>query len=134
MKKIYLFITGLIFVTNVTFSQFKLEIEITGIENNNGKIMLELYDSAEKVINQNMSDIKDLKCTISFENLKPGKYAVRYFQDENLNGKLDTNFVGIPTEGYGFSNNATGKFGPPSFDKWLFEISADKKISLKPTY
>src|ERR1035437_1970388 len=46
---------------------------------------------------------------------------------------MDTNLVGKPTEGYGFSNNITGKFGPPPFKKWLFEISGNKKIVLKPT-
>jgi uncharacterized protein (DUF2141 family) len=51
-----------------------------------------------------------------------------------MNGKMETNLVGKPTEGYGFSNNVTGKFGPPPFEKWLFEINGDKKILLKPTY
>jgi uncharacterized protein (DUF2141 family) len=125
---------GLAFVTNVTFSQFKLDIEITDIRNNSGKIMLELYDSAEKVINRDMSTIKELKCTFSFQNLKPGKYAVRYYHDENLNGKMESNMMGKPLEGYGFSNNVTGKFGPPPFEKWLFDVTGDKKISLKPTY
>jgi uncharacterized protein (DUF2141 family) len=51
-----------------------------------------------------------------------------------MNGKMDTNLVGKPTEGYGFSNNVIGKVGPPAFEKWLFEITGDKKIILKPTY
>lgn len=134
MKRSCLILIALLSISGTLFSQFKLEIEVTGIKNNTGKIMLQLMDSAEKTVSEQMSEIKDQKCLILIENLKPGKYAVRYFHDENLNGKMDTNFMGIPTEGYGFSNNATGKFGPPSFDKWLFEISADKKISLKPTY
>lgn len=134
MKKSCIILIALLSISGTLFSQFKLEIEVAGIKNNTGKIMLQLMDSAEKTVSEQMSAIKDQKCTILIENLKPGKYAVRYFHDENLNGKMDTNFMGIPTEGYGFSNNAKGKFGPPSFDKWLFEISADKKISLKPTY
>jgi len=81
-----------------------------------------------------MSTIKDKKCFISINNLKPGRYAVRYYHDENLNGKMETNIVGKPTEGYGFSNNVIGKFGPPPFKKWLFEITDDLKIELQPTY
>lgn len=96
--------------------------------------MLQLSDENEKVLTQEMSVIKDKSCTFSIENLKPGKYAIRYYHDENLNGKMETNLVGKPTEGYGFSNNVTGKFGPPPFEKWIFEINADKKIMLKPTY
>jgi uncharacterized protein (DUF2141 family) len=51
-----------------------------------------------------------------------------------MNGKMETNLAGKPTEGYGFSNNVIGKFGPPPFEKWLFEVSGDKKIVLMPTY
>jgi uncharacterized protein (DUF2141 family) len=134
MKKSCLIIIGLLSISVTLFSQFKLEIEVTGIKNSTGKIMLQLMDSGEKTVSEKMSEIKVQKCTILIENLKPGKYAVRYFHDENLNGEMDTNFMGIPTEGYGFSNNAKGSFGPPPFEKWLFEVSADKKIILSPTY
>ncbi len=44
-----------------------------------------------------------------------GRYSIKAFHDENNNSKLDTNFLGMPTERYGFSNNARGRFGPPSF-------------------
>ncbi len=124
----------LISISNALLSQFKLDIEISGIRNNKGNIMLQLFDPTQKVIKEEMSSVKDNKCLISIENLKAGLYAVRYYHDENLNGKMDTNLVGKPTEGYGFSNNVTGKFGPPPFKKWLFEISGNKKIVLKPTY
>jgi uncharacterized protein (DUF2141 family) len=126
--------TILFFISNAAFSQYKLDIEITGIRNNAGKIMLQLFDEKENIVNQQMSDIMDNQCLFSIKNIKPGKYAIRYYHDENLNGKMDTNLVGKPTEGYGFSNNVTGKFGPPPFEKWLFELSGDKKIELKPTY
>lgn len=96
--------------------------------------MLQLFDENEKVLTQEKKEITDNKCIITIKNLKPGKYAVRYYHDKNMNGKLETNLVGKPAEGYGFSNNVIGKFGPPPFEKWLFEISGDKKIELKPTY
>ena len=96
--------------------------------------MLQLYDSDEKIVTQEQSPIKENKCSFTILNLNPGKYAVRYYHDENLNGKMETNLIGKPTEGYGFSNNVIGKFGPPPFEKWLFEINSDKKIVLNPTY
>ena len=96
--------------------------------------MLQLFDENEKIIAQEQCPIKENKCLISIPGLKPGKYAVRFYHDENLNGKMETNLVGKPTEGYGFSNNVIGKFGPPPFEKWLFELNGDKKITLKPTY
>ena len=134
MNRLIVFSIGLVFASNICYSQFKLNIEIVEIRNNTGNIMLQLLDVNEKVVIQEKSQIKDNKCTISISNLNPGKYAVRYYHDENFNGKMETNLLGKPTEGYGFSNNIIGKFGPPPFEKWLFEIDDDKKIILKPTY
>lgn len=119
---------------NICYPQYNLEIEISGIRNNKGNIMFQLFDENEKVLTQEKKEITDSKCILTITNLKPGKYAVRYYHDENMNGKMETNLVGKPTEGYGFSNNVTGKFGPPHFKKWLFDISGDKKIVLKLTY
>jgi uncharacterized protein (DUF2141 family) len=134
MKKTILICFGFLMMSEISFPQFRLDIEIVEIRNNTGKIMLQLFDENQKVLTQQMSPIEDNKCLFSIKNIKPGKYAVRYYQDENLNGKMDTNLVGKPTEGYGFSNNVIGKFGPPPFEKWLFEITGEKKIILKPTY
>jgi uncharacterized protein (DUF2141 family) len=134
MKKVFFFLFCLICFPDGSFSQIKLEIEIQEIRNNKGKIMLQLFDENEKVLTQEMGQIEGNKCTFSLSDLKPGKYAVRYYHDENMNGKMETNMVGKPTEGYGFSNNVIGKFGPPPFAKWLFKIKEDKKIILKPTY
>jgi len=134
MAKILNVCLAFILISNYAASQYTLEIEIQQIKNNTGKIMLQLFDENHTVLAQEMSEIKEYRCSFHLKNLGKGKYAVRYFHDENLNGKLDTNMIGIPTEGYGFSNNVTGKFGPPSFEKWLFEISSDKKITLIPTY
>jgi uncharacterized protein (DUF2141 family) len=134
MKRIFVFCFVFILSSNFSFSQYRLDIEINGIRNNTGKIMLQLFDENEKIIRQDMSDIKDNKCLFSFKIKNSGKYAVRYFHDENLNGIMDTNLVGKPKEGYGFSNNVTGMFGPPPFEKWLFDIAGDKKIILNPVY
>jgi len=134
MNKVFCICFGLLMISNYSFSQFNLDIEITEIRNNTGNILLQILDANEIVLNQEMSAIKDNKCAFSVKNLKPGKYAVRYFHDENLNGEMETNMFGKPTEGYGFSNNVTGKFGPPPFEKWLFEVKEDKKIVLKPLY
>jgi uncharacterized protein (DUF2141 family) len=134
MKRFLLSVCGLILLYNCSFSQYTLEIEITGIRNDKGNIMMQLFDENQKVLNQEMGSIKDNRCSFAIKNLGTGKYAVRYYHDENMNGVMETNLVGKPTEGYGFSNNVTGKFGPPPFVKWLFMISEDKKIVLSPSY
>jgi uncharacterized protein (DUF2141 family) len=135
MKKLYLIqILVLLIISNNAFSQFRLDIEISGIRNSSGKIMLQLFDENEKVIKQEINPIKDKTCSVSIRDLNPGFYAIRYYHDENQNGKMETNLVGKPTEGYGFSNNVTGKFGAPPFEKWLFELKENKKIRLDISY
>jgi len=67
--------------------------------------------------------IENKKTEYIFEELPFGEYAIKLFHDENMNGELDSNFLGIPTEDYGFSNNVRGTFGPADYDdaKFLFE-------------
>ena len=59
--------------------------------------------------------------TVSFEDLPAGTYAIAVFHDSNNNGKLDKNWLGVPTEGYGFSN-ATGTLGPPDFQDAIVNL------------
>ena len=62
--------------------------------------------------------------------LPDGIYAIGLYVDSNKNEKLDTNFFGIPKEQFGFSNNAKGRFGPPSFESASFELDGYKEISI----
>ncbi|MBL7981411.1 MAG: DUF2141 domain-containing protein [Flavobacteriales bacterium] len=59
---------------------------------------------------------------IVLNDVAPGTYAIKAFHDIDRNGKLDTNFMGIPKEPYGFSNDAMGTFGPPSFEQAAFKV------------
>lgn len=129
-KSLSIFLTVLL-ISNITRSQYSLEIEIANLRSDKGCIMLQLYNDKEVVVRREKGSIKDNKCTIIIRELNTGRYAIRYFHDENMNGTLETNKMGIPTEGYGFSNNAHGMFGPKPFTDWLFEIKEDKKIILK---
>jgi uncharacterized protein (DUF2141 family) len=115
-------------------AQDTLVIEISGMKSDTGFIMLQLLSENQEVIMQDRGIIEDWKSTIIFNNLQPGKYAVRYYHDENLSGEMETNALGIPQEGYGFSNDAYGMFGPKPFSEWLFEFNSSKKIILKIKY
>lgn len=134
MKFWYIILAVLFFCPRYVFSQYWLDVEIGGIKSDKGNIMLQLQDEKESIIDKRIVPVTGKTCTVSIKDLKPGKYAIRYYHDENLNGKMETNMVGKPLEGYGFSNNAAGVFGPPSFDKCLFELSENKKIILRITY
>ena len=70
-----------------------------------------------------MVSIANNSCSITFEDVPEGIYAVSYVHDENDNGKMDTNFVGIPKEDYGCSNNAKGFMSAPKWEDAKFELS-----------
>lgn len=123
--------------TNISIAQnnsHSLKIQIVGLISNNGKVLLQLFNNKNEIIAKETAIINNKRCSISIPNLKQGKYSIRYFHDENDNDKLDTNWFGIPIEGYGFSNNAVSMFGTPSIKDRLFNISNNKKILLKIKY
>jgi uncharacterized protein (DUF2141 family) len=64
--------------------------------------------------------VRDTQARCAFEDIPPGTYALAAIHDENMNGKLDANWLGAPTEGYGFSNDAKALLGAPSFSAARF--------------
>lgn len=73
------------------------------------------------------------KVVITFNGLKDGVYAVAIVHDENGNGKMDTNFLGIPAEGVGVSTNPR-VFGKPSFEQGQFAIKGNTAITIETKY
>jgi uncharacterized protein (DUF2141 family) len=113
-----------------------LQITVNNIENIKGKLQVCITDKKEGFLKQceYAKAVAVTKNTISLEiaNIKTGIYSISLFHDENNNGVLDTKgFFGIPSEPYGFSNNPSTTFGPPSFEECTFLINEDKQISIK---
>ena len=106
-----------------------LVVEINGIENDEGRMMVALCNSAENFSDSDSAfagaqvQINSGVAMINFNSIPFGEYAIKTFHDEDSNGELDTNFLGIPSESYGFSNNASGSFGPPSWDQAKFTFN-----------
>ena len=107
-----------------------IRVEVSGMRNDNGQIVCALFSSAADFPKKGDNAVAQAKGLIShghsaceFPGVAPGRYAVSVFHDENSNGKMDTNFMGIPREGVGASNNARGHFGPPKFDDAAFRYS-----------
>lgn len=133
LKSLYLKLLFFTIMPLSSFCQFTLTIEIDGLRNNNGQILVELCDEKEIKIKGVTQAIIDKKCILVIENLKAGKYAFRYFHDENKNEKMDVNWIGMPKEGYGFSN-IKGAFLPPPFEKTIFEIRENNTLKCNPRY
>ena len=134
MKNLIVNLILLLCIPLFSFGQVALTVEIDQLRNNNGKLLLELNNEDEEVIQGFSETIANNRCVIVIKDLKPGKYAFKFFHDENNDEEINTNFMGIPKEGYGFSNNAKGTFGPPSFDKMLFELSKSDTMRCTPSY
>ncbi|CAN5539034.1 DUF2141 domain-containing protein [soil metagenome] len=119
-------------IAQLEANQKSLEIIVTGIENQKGMILLNLFNSEEGFPGEREKAYKSLeqkivnnKVTLFINDLPEGKYAASVIHDENNNRKLDTNFKGVPKEGYGASNNVKKMFRAPRFDEASFEIGED---------
>ncbi len=103
-----------------------LTIKITGFENDKGDCWFaldnseEVYESDDSVFIGKILPIKNNQVIVEIDSLKYGYYAIKVFHDENSNRKLDTDFLGIPTEDYGYSNNVSAWFGAPSWERAKF--------------
>ncbi len=114
---------------------YTITVNVEGASSNEGKIFLALYKVKANFLKQPFQDLKseirNKGCEVTFENLPAGTYAVSIFHDENDNGKMDTNFMGIPKEDYGCSNDATGFMAPPKWEDAKFELKENKTITIK---
>lgn len=100
-----------------------IHVTILNIRNSTGTVACALFESPDgfpseflhSATNVMIIKIRKAQARCDFEDIPPGTYSMVVIHDENMNGKLDTNALGIPKEGYGFSNNAKKWLGTPSF-------------------
>jgi uncharacterized protein (DUF2141 family) len=123
-------------------NQMRLQITVSGMRAAKGNITITIYpdDPAHFLDGKYKLDRQQLPVTLPVTNAcfsvaAPGYYAVALFHDENDNHHLDTNALGIPTEGYGFSNNPTLYFGPPDLSKVRFSVHpGDNPVAIQMKY
>jgi uncharacterized protein (DUF2141 family) len=126
----------LLLISAIGFAQNNaLTVTITGIQNNSGKLMAEVYNSKGKFLKSayktTSTSIKSNTATVIFSDLPKSEYTVMVYHDENNNGKLDKNFIGMPKEPVACSNNAKGFMGPPKYEAAKFSLVTDSKITIK---
>jgi len=130
-------------VINCNVQEVKLSAIIENINSDKGSIRLALYNSSKTFLKEKFRtetvDAKKGSVKILIDNIPNGEYAIAVIHDEDNNGKFNANWIGMPTEGFGFSNDARGLMGAPSFAKAKFIIESNFaegkevviKISLK---
>lgn len=106
-----------------------LTVEIANVRSDAGRVLVAVHRESEHfpdaawVAGAVRAPARNGAMRLVVEDLAPGRYGVTVFHDENDNGELDSNLLGIPTEGYGFSNDAPATFGPPEFTDVAVEIA-----------
>ena len=118
---------------------YELEIILTNIKNP-GNVFIAIYNNA---LDFNSDDDSSIRITYPVKDsvekgrfskkviLKKGSYAFKVFIDKNNNNKFDFNFFGFPKEQYGFSNDAMGVLGPPTFQEASFKLNSNTSIKTK---
>jgi uncharacterized protein (DUF2141 family) len=113
-----------------------LTINVKKLPSSKGKLLVGIYSKKEGFRDESKTyrnitiKANEGNMTVVVADLPPGKYAIAIYHDANENGKLDKNFLGIPTEKYGFSNDAMGSFGPPDYEDCLVNITENKSITI----
>lgn len=114
-----------------------LTVEVKNTKADKGPVLGAVYGSADswlqfsKAVQSGMAPVSDDKAVMVLRDLPAGSYALSLYQDENGNGKLDTNLVGIPQERTGFSRDAQGNMGPPRFQDAVVELQSDTTITIQ---
>lgn len=119
--------------------QATLVVKITGLRSGKGQVKIAVFNSAEKWLGEQpvySSTISVESHTVLWKinDIPYGDYGIAVFHDENKNGKMDKNLLGIPAEAYGFSNNVRVTFGPPTWEKAKFVVkgaTTDVSIEVK---
>jgi uncharacterized protein (DUF2141 family) len=111
-----------------------LSVHIQNANSDQGKILVLVFnqkegfpDAVDKAFKNYVLTPKNKQAQLVIENLSLGEYAISVFHDEDGNGVMNTNLIGLPQEKYGFSNNPKIFFGPPSFDKAAVQIGTEHR-------
>jgi hypothetical protein len=136
----YFFLFSFVLLLNEAKSQ-DLLIEIDHIKSVKGEVLIAIFNTEEGFPFLTSKAIQLLKAIPSqgkaqciVKALPVGRYAIALFHDSNADGKLNTNLIGIPKEGYGVSNNAYNTFSAPRYKDALFEFKANSTQQINMKY
>jgi uncharacterized protein (DUF2141 family) len=116
--------TGVVIAT-VLLAAGTLTVQTVGLDSEEGVVACALHDSADgfpggETVRAERLPIQGRAAVWTIDEVAAGEYAVSCYHDRNGNGKLDKNVLGVPSEPYGFSNDARGTLGPPKYKKARF--------------
>jgi uncharacterized protein (DUF2141 family) len=130
-KFIFILFSALAFTAQTTAAQtYTLTVVVQGFKNTKGTVKLNVQDANKKEVFQKVEALSATTYRLTITGLAKGQYAVNVFHDKNNNNKLDTNWMGIPKEGWGCSNDARGFMSAPAFRDKLITLDNNKTITI----
>lgn len=115
----------------------KLTVQIQNIEKVQGKIVVGIFNTDKDFLKEGVAiktytiNVDKTTETLIITDLPKGDYAISLYHDENSDDECNRNFLGIPKEGYGFSNNIKPKFSAPTYQDCKFSLMKDVTQSIK---
>ena len=133
------------FFCNSLAGQSLLEVEVTNVRSQKGHLLVSIFNSPDHFPKKALKKWRDIRIKkekiknniliFNIDSLPSGKYAIALMDDENDSGEMEYTKLGIPREGFGFSNNAKPILSCPPYKKCQFELKEGKnKITIKTRY
>ena len=129
----HLLLAALLLALGSAARAFDLTVEVLNARSGQGTVDGALFGGTDNWLRQPLQGARQpagAKVVLVYRDLPAGRYALSVFHDENGNGKLDANVAGIPLERYGFSRDARGPMGPPSFADAAVDLRADTTFTI----
>ena len=126
----------------ISLNSYAFELLVTGLRNNEGEVRASVFKSdegfpsdPEKAILRLNVKPQDNHALFDFKDLAEGDYAIALLHDEDEDGEMRTNFIGLPREGWAVSNDAPPSlFGAPSFESALKSWKKEERAHVKIRY
>ena len=113
----------------------ELVLKVENLKNQEGQLIITLFSNSQDFLKKpvyeryvSLEDQTDVRLVL--DDVPTGEYALCIVHDQNNNGDIDTNFLKIPKESYGFSHNPKSKFGPPPFDRAKFAFFQNTELTV----
>jgi uncharacterized protein (DUF2141 family) len=137
--KIRIILIGILTAAATVFTYAQtMTVVVKNVKSDVGTVRLAVYSSEDQFMKNEIAGIEvksvNGQAVAVFKNLGTGTYAISVMHDANDNKELDSNMFGVPKEGFGFSNDAMGMFGPPDFKKASFEHAGKKDVVISLRY
>ncbi|MEX6627345.1 DUF2141 domain-containing protein [Tenacibaculum salmonis] len=121
-------------LNSISQEKHTVTLHFKGMKSDKGSLYIAIYNKEDRFLKEPLKGsiikIIDKKARVVLKDITVGTYAVSAFHDVNDNKKMDTNFIGIPKEPIGISNDAKGFMGPPKYKDAKFKVTENVVLTI----